>query len=73
MESYRLKNIVIIILLILNLFLVSLLLNFRLQGTRARQEMMEQLNELFTSNAISLSDDLDLNAGPHTTLTLHGD
>ena len=71
MESYRLKNIVIIILLILNLFLASLLLNFRLQGTRARQEMMEQLNALFTSNAISLSDDLDLNAAPLTSLSVH--
>lgn len=73
MESYRLKNIVIIILVILNLFLILLLLNFRFQGAKAEQDMMEQLGELFAANAISLADDLELDSAPLPSFSIQRD
>ena len=70
MESFRLKNIVILILLILNLFLAALLVNYRLQGARARQNLLDELNALFTANAISLSEDLELDTPPLASLSV---
>ena len=70
MESYRLKNIVILILLILNLFLFVLLVHYRFQSERTRQSMLEELSELFTANAISLSEDLDLDTTPLASLSV---
>ena len=70
MESFRLKNIVIIILVILNLFLAALLVNYRLQGARARQNLLDELNSLFAANAISLSEDLELDTPPLSSLSV---
>ena len=70
MESYRLKNIVILILLILNLFLFVLLVHYRFQSERTRQSMLEELSELFTANAISLSEDLELDTTPLASLSV---
>ena len=73
MESYRLKNIVILILLILNIFLAALLVHYRLQGTRARLAMLEELHSLFDASAISLSEDLELDAAPLASLSVQRD
>ena len=73
METRRLKNIVLIILLILNLFLLVLLLNFRFQGARAHRAMLEELDELFSANAITLSSELDLDAAPLASLSVRRD
>ena len=73
MESYRLKNIVILILLILNIFLAALLVHYRLQGTRARLAMLEELHSLFDASAISLSADLELDAAPLASLSVQRD
>lgn len=73
MESYRLKNIVILILVILNLFLAALLVHYRLQGARAHREMLEELHALFSANAFSLSEDLALDAAPLPSLSIQRD
>ena len=73
METRRLKNIVILILVLLNVFLAALLLNFRLQGARARRDMLEKLEVLFATNAISLSEDLELDVPPLSTLSVQRD
>lgn len=62
METYRLKNIVILILLLLNLFLLGLLMNFRYQQRHTAQELEQQLVQLFDSHGISLPQDLDADA-----------
>ena len=68
METHRLKNIIIIVLLTLNVFLLVLLMTFRLQNTRAQQNMVEQLYILFESSDISLHENLPLDAQPLTSL-----
>lgn len=73
MESYRLKNIVILILVILNLFLALLVLHYHLQGARSRREMLQELDALFTASAISLSEELDLDAVPLPALSVQRD
>ena len=70
MESYRLKNIVILLLIILNLFLALLVLYYRFQGAQARRELFQELQSLFTASAISLSEDLDLEAEPLPALSV---
>ena len=73
METRRLKNIVILILVLLNLFLAALLLNFRFQGTRARRDMLDELDALFSANAISLSENLELDVPQLPTLSVQRD
>ena len=73
METRRLKNIVILILVILNVFLAALLVNYRLQGARARRSMLEELERLFSANAISLSEELDLEAPAPPSLSVERD
>ena len=73
MESYRLKNIVILLLIVLNLFLALLVLHYHFQGARARRELLQELQSLFTASAISLSEDLDLEAEPLPALSLQRD
>lgn len=73
METRRLKNIVILILVLLNLFLAALLLNFRFQRTRARRDMLDELDALFSANAISLSENLELDVPQLPTLSVQRD
>ena len=73
METRRLKNIVILILVILNVFLAALLVNYRLQGARARRSMLEELERLFSASAISLSEDLDLEIPAPPSLSVERD
>ena len=47
METRQLKNITILILLLLNLFLLSLLLHFRLQKASSGRRLAEQLLTLY--------------------------
>lgn len=61
-ETYRLKNITILILLLLNLFLLGLLLNFRCQQRHTSQELEQQLVRLFDYHGITLPEDLDADA-----------
>lgn len=70
METYRLKNIAIIILCILNLFLLFILLNFCWQSDQAHRNMVQQLHELFDANDVILDDDLDLDIQPLPTLAV---
>ncbi len=55
METVRLKNIVIIILALLNLFLLSLIVSNQVRTARAAQETREQIFLLFEKNNIALS------------------
>lgn len=54
METVRLKNIVIIILALLNLFLLSLIVSNQVRTSRAAQETRDQIFLLFEKNNIAL-------------------
>ena len=62
METYRLKNIVILILLLLNLFLLGLILHLRLQQRHTSLALEQQLTRLYENSGISLPEDLDAGA-----------
>ena len=60
METHRLKHITIVILLLLNLFLLALLLNFRWQQAKTSRALSEELYELYETSGVSLAEDLEL-------------
>jgi len=55
METVRLKNIVIIILVLLNLFLLSLIVSNQVRANRLKEETRQQIFLLFEKNNIVLS------------------
>lgn len=55
METVRLKNIVIIILVLLNLFLLSLIVSNQVRANRLKEETRQQIFLLFEKNNIALS------------------
>ena len=59
METRRLKNIAILILVLLNAFLVALLGYQDLQGRRVSREMTDELRALFASERLALSASAD--------------
>ena len=69
METYRLKNIVILILLLLNLFLLGLTVHLRLQQRHTAQTLAQQLTRLYENSGISLPEDLDVGAAALTPMT----
>ena len=60
METYRLKNIAILILLLLNAFLLMLLGYQHIQSRQSASGTVEQLQVLFHDHQLSLSDSVDL-------------
>ena len=73
METHRLKHITIVILLLLNLFLLALLLNFRWQQAKTVRELSEELYTLYESSGISLAEDLELEMPPLQSLSVSRD
>ena len=59
METYRLKNIAILILLLLNAFLLMLLGYQYMQSQQSDADTVVQLRELFESNQLTLSESVD--------------
>ena len=59
METYRLKNIAILILLLLNAFLLMLLGYQHMQSRQSDADTVMQLQVLFDSNQLSLADSVD--------------
>lgn len=59
METYRLKNIAILILLLLNAFLLTLLGYQHMQSRQSDSDTVEQLRVLFSGNQLSLADSVD--------------
>lgn len=70
MESYRLKNIIIMILVILNGFLLVLLSMRQDAEQRSRLRAQEQLIELFAQENIALDPDIILDTQPPSGYTL---
>lgn len=70
METYRLKNIAIAILLLLNGCLLLLLGHQRLQSLRAERRAEEQLRLLYENNRLSLDGEIDLSQQPLGPLNL---
>lgn len=60
METYRLKNIAILILLLLNIFLLLLLGYQYLQSRQTDSDTIEQLRTLFADNQLSLDSSVDI-------------
>lgn len=73
METHRLKTITIVILLLLNLFLLALLLNFRLQQVRTGARLEEELFRLYEASEMSIDEDVPLDGAPLPSLSLTRD
>lgn len=70
METYRLKNIAIMLLLLLNGFLLLLVGYQNLQERRAERETAQRLRELCEASQLTLSSSLDLTRQPLSALSL---
>lgn len=72
METQRLKNIIILILALLNLFLLVLLLHFRWQQTISQQQLHQRIYALYEAEGIGLSgeESLSLDAAAPLSMTL---
>lgn len=70
MEAYRLKNIAIILLLLLNSFLLLLVGVQHFQERRAERETVQRLRTLCSASQLTLRDGLDLTRRPLAVLTL---
>ncbi len=70
MESFRLKNIIILILALMNLCLLGLLGVRLTTGYAAREEARQQMVQLFAAEGVSLDGDLIPSATPPAGLTL---
>ena len=73
METHRLKTITIVILLLLNLFLLALLLNFRLQQSRTSARLAEELYQLYADSEITLDETISLDGTPLASHSLSRD
>ena len=73
MESFRLKNIVILILVLMNLCLLGLLGLRATTGLSAQAEAREQMVQLYAAEGVSLDGDLISGATPPASLTLARD
>lgn len=70
METYRLKNIAIVLLLLLNGFLLLLVGYQRFQELRTARETSQQLRELCSASQLALRDGLDLGGQPLAPLAI---
>ena len=70
METYRLKNIAIVILLLLNACLLLMLGYQELQSLQTRRRAEDQLRELYQASQLSLGEKLDLSREPLDALVL---
>jgi len=73
MESYRLKNIILIILALLNVFLISVLWIRRVDQQERKEEAKAQMVQLLASHDIGLEADLIPAGRPNSVLTLTRD
>lgn len=70
METYRLKNIAIVILLLLNACLLFMVGQQHFQSLRAQRRSAAQLRELYQTSQLSLDERLDLTQQPLDILVL---
>ena len=70
METYRLKNIAIVILLLLNACLLLMLGYQEFQSLQTRRRAEDQLRELYQASQLSLGERLDLSQEPLDALVL---
>lgn len=68
METRRLKNIAILILLLLNAFLLLLMGVQQSQSRQSQSDSAQQLAELFASDELMLSEEIDLTSQPLSPL-----
>ena len=73
MEAYRLKKIIILILLFLNLFLLGMLGRQLWQERSAQRRLEQELRRLYESSEMVLAEDVDLVPPPPDSLTLSRD
>lgn len=70
MESYRLKNIILLLLVVTNLFLLATLLSRRTDEARLQESAAAQLVQLFSSRGVELDAKTIPQETPSTLLTL---
>lgn len=69
MERHRLKNVIILILVFLNLFLLASLLSQRIAEQNARQTAVEELSALFAADGMKLDPDvISRDIPPHSRI-----
>jgi len=73
LEAYRLKNIVILILVFLNLFLLGMLGRHLWQERSTQLQLEEELRRLYAANDLRLAEEIDLTSPPPDSLTLSRD
>ncbi len=73
METHRLKNIIILTLLLMNAFLFGTLGMRQAQQAAARRQVTEELVKLFAAEGVTLSENAVLFTPPPPTLTLERD
>lgn len=73
MESSRLKNIIILILLLVNAFLLASLASRKISQSTAQRHAAEQLTELFASAGVTLDPDVISTSSVPATLSLTRD
>ena len=73
MESFRLKNIIILILALMNLCLLGLLVIRATTGLSTQAEARDQMVQLYAAEGVSLDGDLISGATPPSGLTLERD
>ena len=70
MESSRLKNIIILILLLVNVFLLASLVSRRMSQASAQRQAAQQLTDLFASAGVTLDPDVISKSSVPPTLSL---
>ena len=70
MQTYRLKYIVIVILLLLNLFLCFLLFSYRQQDRQSRRQLIQGISQLYEESQVLLTAEIDLDTAPLPPLSL---
>ncbi|MEG1683197.1 MAG: hypothetical protein RR092_07105, partial [Oscillospiraceae bacterium] len=73
METFRLKNIILVILALVNVFLLASLLSRQSAERSAYQEAVSQLSQLFQGDGIELRTDRIPKETPHGVMTLTRD
>ena len=71
MDAYRLKNITILILVILNLFLLGIWGRHLWQDRSSQRRMEQELRQFCSDQGLHLAEDIDLVPPPHASLSLN--
>lgn len=70
MDRYKLKNFILIMLVLVNIFLLFIVISNEIAADRLRKEREETLRRIFLSNSIELGEDVSLDIAPLPEVSL---